>query len=399
MENTQNSTKENLFRLVEPYEWNNWRWQVKHTIHDEETFLKVFPNIPAMEKNIIREYCRNFHFRITPYFLSLIELDEKGNPINTDPLWKQCCYCSLDKDRKFEYNGINQNWEKPEEIYYGILHHKYPGRVLIRILDSCFGNCNYCYVAHRTLDKRRKDGVQLSYHHVWDKIIQYLIDHPDVYEVLLSGGDPFLLNTEELAKVLESLRSLSSIKYLRINTRVLTYCPFRIDQELVQTLKKYSVNAIEVHFCHHRELTKEVDRALQLFEEASYSPLILWRAPLLKGINDSLEELEMLLLALYERKIIPYYLFHYAPYTLGRNSMGVSIKKGVKLLRALRRKIPGPAFPRYTLFHITGKQDIPLEINGTPEFQYQTDSEGRPIVRFLNWRGEWVTYPDIPEES
>ena len=97
---------------------------------------------------------------------------------------------------------------------------------------------------------------------------------------------------------------------------------------------------------------------------------------------------------LYARRIVPYYLFHNAPYSLGREYYGTSVKRGITLMKELRRVIPGPCFPRYTLFHPTGKQDIPLETGGTPEFRFCRDSAGKPAVKFRNWRGRTVFYPD-----
>jgi lysine 2,3-aminomutase len=393
------TSKLNLFQSIDDKQWHNWKWHVQHAVRNYTDLLKLFPGMAKVDKDIIEEYCELFQFGITPYLLSLIELDNNGNPLPSDPIWKQSCYRRLQKEKAdFEYDGVHQNWEKPEEMHYGILHHKYPGRVLIRLIDACFGYCNYCYVTHRTLDKK-KESSHPSYHIVWDKILKYLKNRTDIYEVLLSGGDPLLFDNDQLANILQSIRSIPTIKHIRLNTRALTYCPFRFDLQLIEILKAYSVTALEVHFCSKHELTKNVDDALRLFNAVGYRPLILWRAPLLKGVNDSVEELENLLLALYERNITPYYLFHYAPYTLGRESMGLPVRHGVELLRVLRRRIPGPAVPRYTLFHITGKQDVPFDLDGTSEFCYEQDAHGKPIIRFVNWKGEWVTYPDIEAKT
>jgi lysine 2,3-aminomutase len=156
------------------------------------------------------------------------------------------------------------------------------------------------------------------------------------------------------------------------------------------------VTALEIHVAHPRELTPEFDAALRLLDEGGLRPLVLWRAPLLAGINDDRETLRTLLVSLYERRITPYYLFHFAPHALGRTARGVGVAEGAALLRSLRREVPGPAFPRYALFHVGGKHDIPLDPGGSPEFRYERDEQGRPVVRFLNWRREWVTYPDVP---
>jgi lysine 2,3-aminomutase len=394
-----NVAKNILFHSTEDKKWKNWKWHVQNSVHSYEDLYRYFPSMAVPDKNFIEKYCEKYRLGITPYVLSLIDLDRNGNPVSTDPIWNQFCYHrSQTNEINFEYDGVHQNWEVPEELHFGILHQKYPGRVLIRLIDTCFGYCNYCYVAHRTLDKKRSSSVH-NYRAVWDKILLYLKNRPDIYEVLLSGGDPLLLDTGQLEEILKDIRSIPTIKYIRINSRALSHCPFRFDEHLVKVLKEYSVNAIEVHFCNERELTKDVDDALELFDHVGYRPLFLWRAPLLRGVNDSIEELERLLLGLYSRKITPYYLFHYAPYSLGRDTRGIPVRRGVNLLRFIRRRLPGPAIPRYTLFHITGKHDIPFEVDGTPEFCYERDAEGKPIIRFVNWRGDWVIYPDIAEHT
>ena len=144
--------------------------------------------------------------------------------------------------------------------------------------------------------------------------------------------------------------------------------------------------------CHYRELTETVDRHMALMDKGGYRPLILWRAPLLKGINSDEKDMEQLLMGLYRRRITPYYLFHYAPFTLGRAKQGVSLKEGSKMMHSLRRKIPGPAFPTFTLFHIDGKQDVPLDQGNA--FRYEV-IEGRTVAKFKNWKGNDVTYPDV----
>ena len=114
--------------------------------------------------------------------------------------------------------------------------------------------------------------------------------------------------------------------------------------------------------------------------------------------NDSENVLKELLVKLYQRRITPYYLFHFAPYALGRTAHGISIRRGAELLSRIRRQIPGPAFPQYALFHIAGKHDIPLDPGGTPNFIYGRDDKNRPIVRFKNWKNDWVTYADVEDE-
>jgi len=217
--------------------------------------------------------------------------------------------------------------------------------------------------------------------------------------VLVSGGDPLVLDNHRLDRILSELRSVDSIRFIRLNTRALTHNPFRFDADLASILGRHRIQAVEVQLAHPREFTDELDRGLSHFDSCDHRPLFLWRAPLIRGVNDTFETLQELMLGLYQRRITPYYLFHYAPFSPGRASRGVELREGVRLLSQMRRQLPGPAFPRYTLFHQSGKHDVPLALDGTPEFRYQLDEEGRPVVRFLNWKGQWVTYPDIPRQE
>ncbi|MFC2133655.1 KamA family radical SAM protein [Bacteroidota bacterium] len=373
--------------------WNDWKWQFRNRI-TINNFYDHFPNLPDNDKVLCETYCTDYNFAITPYTLSLIELDENGNPLKNDPIWRQFQFRqSVIDSNSAGYDGSTENWENPNEMHTPILHQKYPGRAIIRLVNQCFGYCNYCYLTKRILD-RSSNSPMMGNNKVWQNTIDFLKNSGDIKEVLISGGDPLILDNEKLERILFDLSKIDSLQNIRLNTRAFTFNPFRIDRDFVKLVKKYKITAIEIHLCHSREFTDDFDHSLNLFDETGYRPLFLWRTPLLKGVNDNIEELENLFLSLYARRIIPYYLFHYTPFALGRSSLGVSIKRGIKMLQQLRRKIPGPAFPRFTLFHITGKQDIPLETEGNSEFIFDTDDSGNNIVKFLNWRNEWVTYPD-----
>lgn len=379
--------------------WSDWRWQFRNRLRNSSNILRFFPNLPGPEQSAFQNYIQRYNISLTPYVLSLIETDTRGNPMPDDPVWNQFKYLSRDEMAGCnDYDGVNINWENPAELPTRLLQHKYPDRAIIRIINHCFGHCNYCYLTSRVLDRETLKNRE-SFGKAWAGTIAYLKVHPEIRDVLISGGDPLLIGNEQLERIFNDLADIPSLQTIRLNTRVLTFNPYRIDHELAAIFKKYRLTVLEIHMAHPREMNETVDKALQVFDEVGYRPLMLWRAPLLKGINDSVSILEELFIKLYSRRILPYYLFHYAPYTLGRSRFGLSIREGCQLLTALRRTIPGPAFPKYTLFHVEGKQDIPLEPEGTPEFQYITEASGRPAVRFKNWKGNWVTYPDLPYEK
>lgn len=392
----QETTAPRLLPNVPLADWQDWKWQQRNRLDWRAADpARYFPDLSLQELQNLRTYSERYKLAITPYVLGLIERDVHGNPVATDPIWNQFRYLAPE-----EYQGAvstpeeRENWEKPSELPTKILHHKYPDRAILRVVNHCFGHCNYCYLTARVIDRThsdRKAGSQDD----WARSLEYLRQHTEIRDVLLSGGDPLILDNALLDRMLSQLRSIPSIKTIRLNTRVLTFNPFRVDRDLVNLFAVHKLTALEIHMAHPRELTREVDERLALFDLAGHRPVFLWRSPLLGGINDSEEVLEELLVKLYERRITPYYLFHYAPNTLGRAQRGVGIRAGAALLSSLRRKIPGPAFPRYALFHLDGKHDIPLEQGGSSEFLYENDAAGNPVVRFKNWRHQWVTYPDI----
>lgn len=381
-----------LFGEVKKEKWEDWHWQMQNCISHKNDITKTFPQLPKEQIQLFSDYTKKYKMKITPYLLSLIELDDLGNPKPMDPIWRQFSYLEdEDTPSGYESDEAEENWENPEEMPTKVLQHKYPDRAIIRVTDVCFGHCNYCYLTSRVLDhktSKEKTGSAED----WQASMDYLRNNPGIRDVLISGGDPLVFNNERIEQVLKDIRSIKSIETIRLNTRVFTFNPYRFDEGLVAIFKKHELTALEVHMCHYRELTETVDRQMALMDKGGYRPLILWRAPLLKGINSDEKDMEQLLMGLYRRRITPYYLFHYAPFTLGRAKLGVSLKEGSRMMHSLRRKIPGPAFPTFTLFHIEGKQDVPLDQGNT--FRYEV-IEGRTVAKFKNWKGNDVTYPDV----
>lgn len=383
------------FQSVSESKWKDWKWQLQNRLQNGSRLTDYFPNASPVEIQNFKNYAGRFTLGLTPYALSLLELDRDLNPINSDPIWRQVRYFDAEAVAgDYAYDGTSTNWELPSEFPTRILQHKYPDRAIIRIVNHCLGYCSFCYLTARILDKESKKSLAFS-SESWKKTLDYLRAHEEIRDVLISGGDPLALGNSKLDQIFEDLSGIDSIKSVRLNTRALSFNPFRLNRELAEIFKRHRLNSLEIHLVHPREITAEFDEALAHFDECGYRPRILWRSPLLKGINDSIDVLEDMLIKLYQRRVVPYYLFHAAPFTVARSSYATSIRKGIDLLLNLRRRIPGPAFPRYTLFHPGGKQDIPLELGGTPHFQFTRNSDGDPIVRFWNWRGEEVTYPDV----
>ncbi len=368
-------------------DWSNWKWQQKNAVTESKDLPKLFPNISPKLISKIKLVEHLLKFRITPYLASLVELDEKGNPIETDPVWKQIMPnvnlfegTSSEMIKKFD-----DNWELSGEMITPMLHHKYKNRVVLRIQNNCLSYCMFCFEAKRTLDFT--PNVPSFSSKLFSKSLDYIKNNNEIQEVILSGGEPLFMSNSNLEKILIGLREIKHIKVIRLHTRVLTHNPFRFDEELIKILDKYDVTCLNVHFTHPKEVTKEVKDAMLRLDNATTRTIVLAHIPLLKGINDNSDILLSLCMKLYELKIIPYYLLHAMPNTLGAKVFRTSVKKGVEIIREIKRHYSNPAIPEYIIVHKSSKHTVPVELEGTSEFQYK---EG--YIKFRNYKGKWCKY-------
>lgn len=377
-------------------EWKNWRWQQRNRLQSGKQIKQYFPNFPEDEIRDLSEIEREYRFGLTPYILSLIELDENGNPKKDDPLWKQFFPdAEIFRQKSVDsYNRVDSNWELEEDFPTPILQHKYPNKVLFRMTNSCLSYCNYCFEVARVSDKESKKPTTSNV--LWQDSLNYIRGHPEIEEVIVSGGEPLIVNNETLEERLKSIRDIPTVKSVRIHTRALTHNPYRIDKELVEASKKHRVTELGIHIAHPNEITDDFKEALEQFDEHGYGSILkMAQIPLIKGVNDDPEVLHDLFMKLYaDCRVKPYYLLHDMPWTPGAAEYRTSVRKGVELMNTMKRKIPNVAIPEYIIVHHTGKKTVPLELEGTPEFQYTQNEDGHPIIRFKNWKGNWETYLD-----
>jgi lysine 2,3-aminomutase len=415
-------------------EWKDWKWQHRNMLRSASQIRRFFPNFPEEDIKIIAQYESRFRFGITPYLVNLIEVDEKVNPRTGDPIYQQFFPDPgrLIAQSKDAYDADFMNWEMDEEIINPQIHHKYTDRVAHRT-SNCLSYCNYCFEVHRTMDKEdtKKKNINGAQSH-WQGFLDYVKAHNELREVLFTGGEPLVMPNETLEERLHAVREIPHIRSIRFNTRVLTHNPFRVDDQLVELMKKYGVTEMGVHITHPREITPEFKEAVNRFDQHQYDVLMLAQIPLLRGINDNREILEELLVRLYsECHIKPYYFLHDMPWTLGTNTFRTTVKKGVDLIKPMKRHVSNVAMPEYIIVHHEGKHTVPLEYNdfwldensikdvqvnyfgktrplsdfakqrtgnyylfhGTPEFIY-AEMDNHPVIAFKNWKGRWETYLD-----
>lgn len=373
-------------------QWVDWHWQQSHAVRDTESLARLFPSLGSTIRARIDANCRRVRFQLTPYMLSLVRQEPAGVPDLEGPVGKLYvpAYDPPDEHQPLA-SLLADNWDLPEDMVNPILQHKYENRVNFRIQNRCLAYCAYCFEAKRVLDRDSKVGGFRE--DLFQESLEYIRNSEKVHEVVLSGGEPLTLSNDRLDAILRAIRSIPQIRALRIQTRAFTQNPFRVDEGFIRLLKEYDVSALGVHVTHPVELTSEFRAALDRITNAGCRTLFLGQIPLLKDINDSAQVLEELFMALYALRVKPYYLLHAMPETLGAERYRTSVRRGVELMLRFKRRISNPALPEYVIVHAKGKHTVPLEPQGTPEFQYLPS--GR--ICFRNWKGEWCEYLDVRE--
>ncbi len=233
----------------------------------------------------------------------------------------------------------------------GIVH-RYPDRALYKITNICAVYCRYCF---------RKDMIGVNADHLkaddHKEALAYLQNTPQIWEVILTGGDPLVLSAKKLRATLDELENIPHIQVLRIHTRLPLSNPQAITNELCEALTRNKALYIALHINHADELTPEVITAIKKLHKTG--AVLLSQSVLLKGVNDNAETLEQLFRALVALKIKPYYL-HHADYAKGTSHFRTTIAEGQAIMRDLQGRISGLCQPHYMLDIPGGHGKIPL---------------------------------------
>ncbi|MCI0627756.1 MAG: 4Fe-4S cluster-binding domain-containing protein [Acidobacteria bacterium] len=363
-----------------PREWRDWQWQQRHAVRSLEQLLVPFPRLDVELRRRIEAATKERRFQITPYALSLVELGPDGNPSDKCPLWRQL----IPDIEGFPGDEAlrTPNWELPEEMVTPIAQHKYPNRIIVRVVNACHSYCQFCFLSHRTLTFTRQANIAGS----WRETLTYIERSEEIQEIIFSGGDPFLLGTEQLERLLQDVRRLRRRLVIRIHTRVLAFSPFRVDPALCRLLRRADVGTVVLHATHPRELTPEGRQCVTRL--ARSVRLLRSHVPLLRGVNDSIEVLSHLLMSLYAEGVSAGYLFHFAPNSPSAHLFETSVRAGADLVRALRRRLPGPAVPEYVVVHPSGKLTVDTSHVSVSEIYGE-----HARLRALNWRDERIEFP------
>jgi lysine 2,3-aminomutase len=259
------------------------------------------------------------------------------------------------------------------------LVHRYPDRVLLLVTDQCAVYCRYC-TRRRLVGSHEKPITQGNF----EEALKYLRSHRKVRDVLVSGGDPLLLENERIEEILSRLRAIPHIELLRIGTRAPVTLPQRITPGLVRMLKKYHPLMISFHFSHPKEITEAVKRACCDLADGGI-PLGS-QTVLLKGVNDKPYIMKKLVQELLKIRVRPYYIYQ-CDLATGTEHFRTSVATGIQIMEKLRGHTTGYAVPTYVIDAPGGGGKIPVE----PVYVL-SKGNGKMVLR--NYEGKVFEYPE-----
>lgn len=330
--------------------WYDWHWQMKHCIRDLETFEKLLDiSLPEELRERFKKTVEKFPMSITPYYLSLINTDD----IENDPIFKQS-FPVINELTIHDSDMADPLHEDEDSPVPGVTH-RYPDRVLLLVSNMCAMYCRHCTRKRRVGDR---DSIPCR-----DEIaagIEYIRNNTQIRDVLLSGGDPFLLSTEYLDWILTELSNIDHIEVIRIGTRTPVVLPFRITDNLTKMLKKHHPIWINTHFNHPRELTRSSKDAVRKLADAGIP--MGNQSVLLAGVNDCPRIMRNLVHKLVANRIRPYYLYQ-CDLSEGLSHFRTPVGKGIEILESLIGHTSGFCVPTYVIDAPGGGGKIPVMPN------------------------------------
>ena len=364
--------RRSFFPEASAEEWSDWRWQLRRRIRDLSELERIFV-LTDDERSTVQRVGGRLPLGITPYYASLIDRTDSLDPLRRTmvPVAGELLRTRGEADDPLG--------EEEDSVEGGIVH-RYRDRVLFLVTNFCATYCRYC-------TRARMVGHTGEFHASYQQFqagIDYIASHPEIRDVLLSGGDPLTMTDDRLEWILERVRPIEHVEIIRIGSKVPVVAPQRITPDLVAMLRRYHPLWMSVHFVHPSEITPEVVQACARLADAGI-PLGS-QTVLLRGVNDDVDTMKQLVHGLLRARVRPYYLYQCDPIS-GSAHLRTSIDRGLEVLAGLRGHTTGYAVPTYVVDAPGGGGKIPL----LPETLVGRDGDD---VLLRNYEGAIHLYPD-----
>jgi len=323
------------------------------------TSIDQVEGLSTEEKDQLRPITEKFVFRTNDYYQSLIDWNDPNDPI------RRIIMPEVDELDEFG------EWDACDEASYTVtrgLEHKYPDTALLLVNAVCGAYCRFCF--RKRLFTAENDEVTND---VTDGV-RYISEHPEINNVLLTGGDPLIMSTEKLAKIIRSVRQVDHVKIIRIGTKMVAFNPHRIinDPSLMELIEENSQAGKRIfimgHFNHPREITDVAIQGIRLLQKAGAT--VVNQSPMIRGVNDHPEILTQLFNKLSFNGVVPYYIFMCRP-TAGNKPFLVPVEEALDIFERSRIRLSGLAkHARLCMSHKTGKIEVIGKMGKDVLFRY-----------------------------
>jgi len=338
---TADAFRQRFFPGIGKSEWNDWRWQLRNRLRTVEDLTRVF-SLDEAERVAVSAHKGPLPVGITPYYAHLLDRSDSTQGLRRTHI-PDTREGVVAKDEQVDPLAEDRQSPVP-----GLVH-RYPDRVLFLLTGSCATYCRYCTRSRMV----GEPGGPYSFSQMqWQRAVDYIQATPAVRDVLLSGGDPLLLATEKLGWLLDRLRRIPHVEFIRIGTKIPAVLPQRITSKLAKVLRADRPVWLSLHVTHPDELTPEMKRAVGVLADTGI-PLGS-QTVLLKGINDSAAIMKRLVHELLKVRIRPYYLYQCDPIP-GSTHFRTSVSKGREIIGQLQGYTTGYAVPTFVVDTPGGK--------------------------------------------
>lgn len=358
---------------VSVHDWNDWKWQVRNRIRRADSLERIIA-LTDDERASVEQRTGNLPIAITPYYLSLISPEDPAQPLRRTHIPVGGEFVRVPGE------DPDPLGEDHDTAVPGLVH-RYPDRVLFLTTGFCSTYCRYCTRSRMVGETNGEYSFSVSQ---WEKAAQYIEAHPEIRDCLLSGGDPLSIGDDKLEWLLNRLRSIRHLEFIRIGTKIPVVMPQRITRKLVRMLHRFHPLWMSIHFTHPDELTPETVEACARLADAGIP--MGSQTVLLKGINDDISVMKPLMHGLLKARVKPYYLYQCDPVS-GSAHFRTPVEKGLEIIRALRGHTTGYAVPQFVVDAPGGGGKIPL----LPDYVLGRDGDD---LLLTNFEDGTFRYPD-----
>jgi len=360
------------FPTTSAVEWSDWRWQLRNRIRNLQGLERVF-DLSADERSAVERLGDRLPVGITPYYASLLAAGDPNDPLRRTmvPVMDEFSVSPSEAE-----DPLNEDGDMPVP---GLVH-RYPDRVLFLVTSFCATYCRYC-------TRSRLVGTTGEYHFnqaQYERALAYIAAHPEIRDVLISGGDPLTMQDARIEWLLSRLHAIEHVEFVRMGSKVPSVLPQRITEEFCAMLRRNGPVWISIHFMHPNELTPEVAQACSRLANSGV-PLGS-QTVLMRGVNDDPETMKRLMHGLLKNRVRPYYIYQCDPIP-GSSHFRTDVAKGLEIIESLRGHTTGYAVPTFVIDAPGGGGKVPLSPS------YLAGRDGNDVL-IRNFRGDVFRYPD-----